>query len=154
MKNVISERNEPLWWHNFGRKVEARNVEGPTQDYVHLESSTAELHVSFSAKNEWRIDWELLHRDLREQSDGIRFFTTQELLGAFGLDEFTGDNPDFNKLYEADSAVVGLYVRCGQYLNIPCPGTAFNGDPNISVYVTESSVQKAIMWLVRMYEAK
>jgi len=34
-------------------------------------------------------------------------------------------------------------------LNIPCPGTGHDGDPNVSVYI-EESIQRAIEQLLKL----
>ncbi len=41
------------------------------------------------------------------------------------------------KGYEVDAACAGAYFRVGKYLNIPNPGIAYSGDPNLSVYITQ-----------------
>ena len=46
-----------------------------------------------------------------------------------------------------DRKVQGLFIGRGPYLNFPGPGTGEDGDPNISVFVTEE-IQDAVRKLV------
>lgn len=85
----------------------------------------------------WFVDWHIIHTPW-SKSGGRIIMESMELKSAFGL---TGESGDDGKWllesYGGDSAAQGKYIRWGNYLNIPCPGTSHDGDPNISIKIDE-----------------
>jgi hypothetical protein len=51
--------------------------------------------------------------------------------------------------YGGDSAAQGFYIRWRNCLNIPCPGTGHDGDPNISVTLSDD-IKEAVRQLLEM----
>ncbi len=49
--------------------------------------------------------------------------------------------------YGGNSAVQSKFIRWGNFLNIPCPGTGHDGDPNVSIYVTDE-IREAVRKLL------
>ena len=71
--------------------------------------------------------------------------TEEQLRVMFGLDnDFVtpGHSQWLIKEYEADVAEQTLFIRKGNYLNIPCPGTAHDGDPNVSIELDDEIKEK------------
>ena len=141
----------PSWWHMHGNKVNSTKTDPQNErNQIMLESRTVEVIIDRAENDSWRVGWRVLHQRISLDSDesgGQRFFTTNELLAAFGLNEFEGPSEGFNHEYGAHTAVPGKYIRYGRWLNIPCPGTACDGDPNVSIWV-EETIQAAIIKLV------
>ena len=64
--------------------------------------------------------------------------TTAELKGAFGLADYLP--PEAASLilcYGGTAAAPGKFLRYERWLNIPCPGTGADGDPNLSIEVSQ-----------------
>ena len=151
---IVLGKCPPSWWHQHGNKVNVKKLDPQiAQDQVELESSTVEVTVGQVESGIWRVGWKILHGPISLDSDesgGQRFFTTEELLAAFGLNKFEGPSEGFNLEYGAHTAVPGKYIRYGRWLNIPCPGTACDGDPNVSIWV-EEMIQEAIIKLLESH---
>ena len=153
MKSTIKEAaTAPAWWHPGGTKIRLKEsdllvLEGP---HLFVESPMTELCMSLQ-RGMWCVTWSIMHggnnRLDENESGGCRRFTAQELLSAFGLHEYAGEDESYTQGQAADSAKPGYYVRSGRYLNIPCPGKARDGDPSISVWISDE-IQDAVGKLV------
>ncbi len=97
----------------------------------------------------WFVDWEVVQSyPCDEVVRGRRQFNDDELTAAFGLT----DNPGEHGLwlldrFGGDSAEQGQYIRWRNFLNIPCPGTGHDGDPNISIRLNEE-IKEAVRQLL------
>jgi len=117
-----------------------------------IEGLKAQLQIMRLATHEsgWRVDWKIQHPPNEYQAHvvGRVLLNSKELSAAFDL----SDGPNYFKRdlhggYKAESGKPGKYIRWKNYLNIPDPGTGFNGSPSISIYITkemQSSVSKLI----------
>jgi hypothetical protein len=87
----------------------------------------------------WFVDWEVVHnRPYEEWVRGRSRFNDDDLEAAFGLSENSGKFGDWLiKQFGADVANQGKYIRWKKFLNIPCPGTGNDGDPNVSIHLDE-----------------
>ncbi|HTX86917.1 MAG TPA: hypothetical protein VMC41_02550 [Candidatus Nanoarchaeia archaeon] len=146
----------PIWWHHHGQKIE---VFQETKECLILKGSAASLTIQKAERkfpdleDFWLIDWEVIQcRPTEEIVKGRRLFTTENLKNAFGLTDGSGthDGGWLIKRYGADAAEQMNYIRWGNYLNIPCPGTGNDGDPNISIEI-DDEIQKAIARLIVQY---
>lgn len=71
-----------------------------------------------------------------------------QLAAAFGLSDESGDFGDWLiERYRADSAEQRLWIRYGNQLNIPGPGTGHDGDPNISIEL-DGDIKKAVVAII------
>lgn len=129
----------PAWWHPNGAKMR------PLSDLQHrslqVVSNSATLTISPDEesrdRDQWLITWEIRRRSLYGITARIKT-STESLRRAFGLKEGTAESGrKFLRPYGADSAEEGRYIRAGNYLNIPHPGTGRDGDPNISILLDE-----------------
>lgn len=99
----------------------------------------------------WMVKWEVGWSP-QTKAWGWRNFTDQELAAAFGLIDDEGKSGySLRHKYLLNSAEEGKYGRSGKYLNIPYPGHGHDGDPNISVYITEE-IHKAIAAILEFRE--
>ena len=141
-----TETKSPAWWHPNGRKLFiCQNY----REFIVLGSRAAELKITSLSPNDWKVEWKITHsRSHRECSSGFRVLNQEELMAAFGLKESCeSDYSEFLTTYKADCGRPGMYVRAGNYLNLPCPGTGLDYDPNLSILVNKE-IQGAISKLI------
>jgi hypothetical protein len=98
----------------------------------------------------WIVGWEVFQRAVYEEvASGSRHFTDEELAAGFGISEKSGRLGDWIiERFGAEVAKQGTFIRWKEYLNIPCPGTGQDGDPNVSVFVDEE-IKAAVCELLR-----
>ncbi len=143
----------PPWWHKHGNKMYVALSDNELR-ILTLRSSAAEVHIRRAVEVEttdpgWFVDWEVVqYKPYGEKVEGRRHFTDQELEAAFGLSNFRGSAIDLYKGLQVDSAVQGVYIRWRNSLNIPCPGTGHDGDPNVSIYL-DDQIRQAVRQLMR-----
>lgn len=115
-----------------------------------IKSSTAVLSITRSRRNlfnGWFVCWCIIHAPW-SKSRGSVVMDSTELKSAFGLADTNIEDTDWLlEDYGGNSAIQGKYIRCGYYLNIPCPGTGHDGDPNISIKI-DRSIKSAIQELL------
>lgn len=139
----------PEWFHVRGCKMHIDAKQTSLQE-VMIRSTAARLHIIRSETNTklWTLIWSI-GNESDPQVTGTIDLSREALLDAFGLaDEF---DPPYGawllKRYGGDTAMQGGYIRYGNYLNIPCPGTGHDGDPNISIEI-DDQMKTAIQTLV------
>lgn len=137
----------PQWWHPRGREMtvavlqplDARKLRlaGSAQHWTWLEIGPG--HLAGTRRVSWRV-----RHTTEDHAAGVVEVLESDLRRAFGLDgSWNSDADPLIFIYRADLAAPGKYIRLGPYLNIPCPGTGRNGDPNISILVTPE-IQEAV----------
>ncbi|MFA6158561.1 MAG: hypothetical protein WC763_02975 [Candidatus Paceibacterota bacterium] len=138
----------PDWWHHHGSKIQ---VEGRDGNILTLSGSAARLRIIKTPNgggNRFIIDYEIQHSADGKTARTVPM-TRNELMAAFRLSDRTGVFGDgLIERYGAESAQQGGYIRWEKFLNIPCPGTGHDGDPNISLEVDER-IQKAVKDLLK-----
>ena len=125
----------PRWWHHHGFKVHVESLSEPKRR-LKLSASAVDLLIGGAAgDDEWFFEWEVRHGTL-ESVTGRVFMTDSMLAAAFGLLSYTQPGSEWLlQEYDADCAGQGCYIRFRGWLNIPCPGTGHDGDPNISIRI-------------------
>ena len=145
----------PIWYHHHGHKIK---VDKKIKGWISLKGSAASLDIQKAInrfpsleylKGQWLADWTVVQfGPTEEMVKGRRVFTVADLQNAFGLDEGSGPSGEsLIKLYGADVAEQMKYIRWKEFLNIPCPGTGNDGDPNISILITQE-IQAAATELI------
>jgi hypothetical protein len=149
------KNGHPIWWHHHGRKME---VSEQTDDRLIIKSNAARLTIQKASpifpdepltKDHWFVDWQVVQcRPIQELVSGRRWLTRDDLRSAFGIID---DSGKYGKWlidrYGADAAEQMKYIRWHEFLNIPCPGTGNDGDPNISIEISDE-IQRAIAKLL------
>jgi len=82
-------------------------------------------------------------------TSGVIELSAAAMKKVFCLDDKMND-PDSLWLIERYGGTVaaqGEFFRCGSYLNIPHPGTGYQGDPNLSILL-DYSIRLAVMQLL------
>ena len=144
MKQPLMVMGHPDWWHNRGHKMKLKLIDR-RRFTLKIEGSAAMVEIRriipivASEKPGWLVSWEVIqHVAHDEVVHGKRLFSDDELAAAFGLSGNMGRYGTWViERYGADVAEQGTYIRYRNFLNIPCPGTGHDGDPNVSVYIDE-----------------
>lgn len=127
----------PNWCHHHGVKMRITRINLHNHEVV-IAGSTAKVTITkspYSQFDAWFVEWEIVQSTAyREEVRGRIRFSSDDLAEAFGLSESSGKNGGWLRdRFQADCAEQGKYIRRGDFLNIPCPGTGNDGDPNISI---------------------
>lgn len=132
----------PIWCHHHGSKMRVEKFDHPNHTLV-IAGSAAKVTITKVSIHPdtkgWFVDWEVVQwMPCNEGTRGRSFFNDKDLAAAFGLSDESGKYGQWliNR-YGADSAEQGKYIRWKDYLNIPCPGTGHDGDPNVSIHLDQ-----------------
>lgn len=130
----------PSWWHHHGTKF---SLIRQTNEFLQLDASAAKITISRHSDSEgWTAEYEVIH-SYGFSVKGKIHMTTDELQVAFGLsnvlkDQFHSKTGQWLlDQYGGDAASQGCFIRYGNFLNIPGPGTAHDGDANVSIELDE-----------------
>ena len=153
----------PKWFHPHGMKMDL----GGTPIYHTLggddvligsrrggrpSPTVAQLQIRHSVTRGrlYKVSWRIMFTR-GENAWGDLLLSGDELRQAFGIlssNSPIGDITEMKERYDAESSIPGHFIRKGKFLNIPMPGTGMDGDPNISIFITEE-MQEAIRNLLR-----
>lgn len=130
----------PIWWHCHGKKMQIKTLD-LGRKFLKLAGSAAELNIEKFADfigDIWNVEWCILHSPI-ENVTGTILFTGEELRTAFGLKPVTTPSNDKHLIerFGGDRAYRGKFFGYGNHLNIPGPGTGHDGDPNISIEISD-----------------
>lgn len=144
----------PIWCHLHGSKMRVKKL-NLLQHILVIGSSAAKIVIRkalwvHSGAKGWFVDWEVnQYKPYKEGVWGRVHFTDKELAAAFGLSDDSGKFGDWLiRRFGADSAEQGKYIRWKTFLNIPCPGTGNDGDPNVSIHL-DKEIQNAVRQLLK-----
>jgi len=162
MKEPKTNLGIPVWWHMHGMKMEVLSFDKKNL-VLTFESSAATLVVTkasvvFPGAEGWLVDWKVVQSTAYNVGTvGRAWFGSHDLSAAFGINDISGS---FGKWvlerYGGTVASQGKYIRYKNFLNIPCPGTGHDGDPNISIHL-DDNIKDAIQKLLsggKSYEEK
>lgn len=132
----------PDWFHPYGTKIRVKYLEPehlePNKTCSDLVLVSTAVKVSItqkpdSAEPRWLIKYEILHSKTSRTENEVEM-TTACLKRAFGIDEETQSIPRLNLV----SAQVepNVFIRLGDYLNIPNPGNGHDHNENVSILIT------------------
>lgn len=130
----------PAWFHHHGFKMRVTSFDA-TKRLLIITDSAAKLVVSQAGEpgtDQWFLDWEVVQTPY-EKTTGRTRLTSSDLCAAFGVttpnvDEHQAQHFLFSR-YGAETATQAGFIRWKEFLNIPCPGTGHDGDPNISIFL-------------------
>ncbi len=134
----------PIWCHHHGSKMKVVEFNEKEHRLV-IEGSAAKVIIKPGSEvkeggEDWVVEWEVVqHVAYDEAARGRRQFDSDELAAAFGLNDKSGFFGQWMiDQYGAHSAEQGKYIRWKHFLNIPCPGTGHDGDPNVSIHIDDT----------------
>ena len=131
----------PNWWHTHGNKMDICKRESSRNRLV-IKGSVAELRIiKTEDKGEFFciIKWRITNFYLLVEVSGKVYMPLEEVSSAFGLIENIPPrykNDYLIRKYGGTAAYQGHFIRLDDCLNIPGPGTALDGDQNISIWLT------------------
>lgn len=130
------------WWHNHGIKMKLRKRKNRSDPLI-IESGVAYLEITRGAGGGYDVHWKIRH-SLPSCVEGRVLFTGKEFKQAFALSDESGESgEEILAEYGGTAASQGSFIRYDDYLNIPCPGTGRDGDPNISLMLNEEIKKEA-----------
>jgi hypothetical protein len=143
-------KKEPDWW-NFhqGSKMNVRPVDDGKLVIAPILPNGARIEITRHSKkgeNGWLVAWERIVQEPYRKITDSAFFKDEELMGAFkiSIGSTGGSSEILRKRFEADFAEEGKYIRCGNYLNIPRPGTGEDNDPNVSILLSPDIINAVL----------
>lgn len=140
------EHWHPDWWHSHGTKMHLNDELSRVGEKVVISGSAAQLSI-VSFEERFELDWRIKHT--REAySAGNVIFDQGMLEGAFGISDDSGpDDEELLRFFGGTAGSSEKYIRFGDFLNIPNPGTGHDGDYNISIELRPTT-QRAIKELI------
>lgn len=158
MKTIVQQRDPeirwyfPIWCHHHGSKMRVEQLDQQNRVLV-ISGSAAKVTIRKASSvypnaKGWFVDWEVVqYQPYEEGVRGRSHFNDEDVAAAFGLSESGKFGEWLIKQFGADSASQGKYIRWRNFLNIPCPGTGHDGDPNVSIHLDEE-IQNAVRQLL------
>ena len=159
MKTAVQRRDPeirwyfPIWCHHHGSKMRVEQLDQQNHILV-ISGSAAKVTIRKASSvypdaKGWFVDWKVVqYKPYDEGACGRSQFNDEDISAAFGLSESSGKFGEWLiKQFGADSAEQGKYIRWKNFLNIPCPGTGHDGDPNVSIHLDEE-IQNAVRQLL------
>jgi len=139
-KSVHNARSLPIWFHHRGSKMEFVVQDENT---VNIRSKAASLLIRRSLVGvDYLVEWNIDHDP--GFTKGNVWMTESELASAFGLSDNMGDFGEWLiARFGGTTAAEGKFIRYKKFLNVPCPGTGNDGDPNISIMIN-NNIREAI----------
>jgi len=136
----------PTWFHHHGHKMHVSQI--LSGRVLYLRASAASLKIRHPSEDEndwnrWLIEWEVIF-SRSEKVNGAIQVSQEELLAAFGLGNIESEYSQWLlDRFGGDVAAQGRFIRYQEFLNIPCPGTGHDGDPNVSILL-DDEIKEAI----------
>lgn len=128
----------PWWWHHHGIGMRLRETDLIAGKIV-IAGSAAEVIIARGSSDSYSVDWKVIHYEpIQEQASGRVWMNRWQLSVAFGLEDWVDEFSEWLiDRYGGTVACRGTFLRYEKYLNIPCPGTGYDGDPNVSIMLDE-----------------
>lgn len=154
-----SRTKKPDWFHQKGYEMMAGDVDGEGKLIIFGNSTPGGIEIRTSDGEEFLLQWEICIPKIGGMRQGRQWLTRDQMVRAFctaGVANVSSEGgiplPEhevFLKRYQADCGLVGIFIRRGDFLNLPCPGTGDMGDPNISIFLSSELRKKVEMFLFR-----
>ena len=153
MKNIkpfrpsLTCEGRPSWFHPKGKRMEVKAYDSNEKTLV-MHSRAVEIDITpkfgssnSTKQNGWVIKYQILHdgsMGVVARNEGTFWFSEEDIKSAFGLSDDCEAHTGQVIIDHAggDVAYQGKYIRYSDYLNIPGPGTSFDGDPNLSIHLS------------------
>lgn len=128
----------PEWWNSHGSEMKVNDEEtNKRQVVIENKNASARVKITESSNNRWIVAWSICHAS--GAVEGHVAFQAAVLQLAFGLaSEETGTVNS-----QATLSFQPSFIRQGNFLDIPCAGIGYDGDPNISIML-DDEIRSAI----------
>ncbi len=142
----VFQNGHPVWWNLHGYKL--RLVPGVSAKII-LKATAAELYLYRTPSyDNYKVSWKIFY-SRNELAQGVVIMHEDVVASAFGLcDKVFSASQWLIDRYGGTAAAQGEFMRYGDFLNIPCPGTGHDGDPNISVFVSDD-IREAVRVFIK-----
>lgn len=147
------ELDKPKWWNSHGFKLRVIEV---GEDFVKIGSPNPGVvdllirkgKVPKEAEVVFFVDYSIRYAKY-ESVSASHIMQREVLMAAFGLAGSTGwpDEQYMIRDYGITTGNVGRFVRYKDYLNIPAIGTGYDGNPNLSIFLSEQ-IKEAVRKLI------
>lgn len=140
----------PAWWSAKGLKMVLTGSDPRGQIIIESKAAKLELLRDIHQRG-WNVHWRI---EGPSSVSGRVWMSDEQVAGAFGLQdavEIWEGNAWFLERYGADSVSPAVYIRYQNFLNIPCPGTGYAGDPNISIELDDRMKEAVRSFLGEQY---
>ena len=136
--------DKPDWFQSHGGKMRIEVFDIKKKRLV-LAGSAAWLSIYRLRRRDpdgrWLIRWGITHSPTNEVR-GRLVMDDMLMIMAFNLRNCKvlfrpSLHHTLPQIQDADTAVASRFIRKGPFLNIPCPGTGYAGDPNVSVLIRD-----------------
>ncbi len=144
----MSQANNPPWWNTMGSFVYQTNLSDVTT--LTFTSKSAHLKISRRPKHKKTFGVRWIIYTKTGKVDGYRIFTAQELCTAFACcagDLTPSGNPSYATDHDAEFGVPDIFIRDGEFLNIPGPASDAFDRTKISIKVTDA-ISHAVKLLI------
>ncbi|MCC7004577.1 hypothetical protein IT397_01525 [Candidatus Nomurabacteria bacterium] len=143
----------PIWHHHHSSKMQVEKLDKENRCLI-ISGSAAKVTIRRASlvipgAKGWFVDWEVVQcRPYEEGVRGRSKFDDKDLAAAFGLSNDSGKFGSWLiEEFGADVADQGKFIRWEKFLNIPGPGTGHDGDPNVSVEISDD-IKSAVQTLL------
>ncbi|MEY2664589.1 MAG: hypothetical protein RIT04_397 [Candidatus Parcubacteria bacterium] len=137
----------PLWFNEHGNRVAWTGFDNAASQkpIMLLGSDAVEVKIYSYSGHGYIVEYKIVQSPDAHNSGKI-WMSKEQIREAFGLSSVCPAHSSqwLADEYGADVAAQGKYIRYGQFLNIPGPGTGKYGDANVSILVNET-MQAAIV---------
>ena len=149
----------PAWFNNHGFKMELQKPDlfnGGRCDLIIGNGVVALVRIMrVGQRPKYLVDWRVVHSgglDNPHTSGRIEIDRT-ELVQMFCISDEVSEETDQWLIdhYGGTVATQGKFLRDRKYLNIPCPGTGHDGDPNVSIFVSDE-IRNAVAWMLARHD--
>ncbi len=139
----------PDWFHSHGNRMRLESQLNNPPGLI-IKATAAELVIShvWNRVAPWSVYWNIKHSQ-DEFARGTVIMPEDILEAAFGLKDnlVTKDSRWMIERFGGTSSAQRYFIRYENFLNIPCPGTGHDGDPNISIGL-DDEIKAAVKGLI------
>lgn len=131
----------PKWFNQHGLKMllgGGNQIVTPLEgDSVLVGNHIAQLQICETLNRaEYKVLW-CITLFYKQYAMGEIILSQTTLERAFGITKDVPTQSTFAEKFDTDDGEQGQFIRNGSFLNIPMPGTGMDGDPNISLFVSD-----------------
>lgn len=136
----LKEADIPVWWVSHGTKMRLVPDEN-LKNWVVIRGSAAEVRIMKAPGKGWFVEYRIDHGGFG-QTNGRVWMTDSEIGAAFGLkDEIEHPSNYIIERFGGTVAMQRKFIRWKEFLNIPGPGTGYQGDPNVSIKLYPETIE-------------
>lgn len=143
----------PRWWNRKGYGV--YSPQEKTEGYITYTTESGHLKIRPGPRRDQFLVRSILFQPGDLRTDIPALLSSDELATMFNIEprQRTANNPEYAELFGGDAGIPGKFFRFENFVNFPCPGTGFDGDPNFS-FVLKEFMNEEIRCLIENFKVK